>query len=1272
MEKKTFLNYMLRASLLLTSLCFAIPSPVIFAQGFQRSDIVFETSFENENALADWSGSANLAEGFKSGHSLFVERPAESPMGITIVEKSLPAEKLRGYTLAFDAMVKAENVTKAPEAWNGVKFQVHCMGPSGETWGSAAGPRRLDGTFDWKPFEFVKEIPPDATEVTLCLGFQNSTGKAWFDNVRVRIFRTPLPKRPLQAVTGPVDKGHELERLRGVMAPVLNFEKSLQVLGQEWNANLIRWPLVPESGNMVNDPDNPQDMAAYDAWLEKRMTQLDQVMSLCEKYGLRIAVSLHKLPGGREGYFTRCQFLEKKKFQDKLVETWEKLARRCNGRKAVWGYDLANEPYQGAMGEPGTLDWTGLATRIAKAIRAIDSTTAIIVESEKGGTPEGFRWMEPIPVPHVVYSFHMYAPGQFTHQGVPGFFPLGVPYPGLVGNIRWDKEQLRREMQPAIDFQKTYGAHMFVGEFSAIRWAPDHSAFRYIRDCIELFEEYGWDWTYHAFRGYEGWDVEYGDDINDKTPSKVQTDREKLLREWFAKNKKPQMSGKREAACPTISAQVMESSPQYWQPQSGSQPVRMEKLPDGSACLAFDVKFSKEGETAVWDWISPDPLDLSSMGHIQFDVSSTNGDLAGHVTLIFAEDGDGAPLYSFQFNGIYSTFFNGVTEEWSTRIVSPFAPLSVQKKLGMPDWGKIRRVSLHVVGSGAGKGTFRLRKVSFLPKDPSENLLKNGSFEISGNGLPYAWGGGHWGVFELPWFTNMDRWRRNWCLDTTTAKDGKTSLLLENEPGLPLLKVVSTWLIQQWQKEINPSHYVFSVWMKSDQDKLPVSFGPDVTLKVPLAPETTFQVGRQWEQFQLKVATGPGMRITIAPKAPGKLWIDAAQLQNLGKATAEFHPHAEDEFVAAREKAVDWSFPRRISQIAEGRSITGPVKKATVAVDSHRRFLVNGQPYLPFALGFSNLAEHNLELLNFAARSGFKNVVIQVWPYTSKAQKKILDRCAEAGLRAIVWYYKNIPREQLVKFIREFKDHPALLCWYVFDEPLDEKAFAEAEERLKLAKEIDPSHPAYINYYENHLADQKGDIYSTDTYPIPWSSPRWAIRCVEQMNRAAEKENKPVWMWLQGTGHAYFCDRDPTPREVSCMVYGSLIRGARGIMWFIDIPFSKSCFEEMRALCVETETLTPVLSSLDQAPEVHCDRPEILCKAFSYQREVWVLAVNTCQTTCRARLSLSFPGQKTEVVFEDRQILLERDSWTDLFGPYERHVYRLDTEGYKREDSGRE
>jgi hypothetical protein len=49
-----------------------------------------------------------------------------------------------------------------------------------------------------------------------------------------------------------------------------------------------------------------------------------------------------------------------------------------------------------------------------------------------------------------------------------------------------------------------------VGEFSAIAWAE--GADRYLQDCMELFDEYGWDWCYHAFNEWRGWNVEYAGD----------------------------------------------------------------------------------------------------------------------------------------------------------------------------------------------------------------------------------------------------------------------------------------------------------------------------------------------------------------------------------------------------------------------------------------------------------------------------------------------------------------------------------------------------------------------------------------------------------------------------------------------------------------------------------------------------------------------------------------------------------------------------------------
>ena len=195
-------------------------------------------------------------------------------------------------------------------------------------------------------------------------------------------------------------------------------------------------------------------------------------------------------------------------------------------------------PWDGEPPAEGLPDYLGAQVRAAKAIRAIDPDRPIIFEVDHWDSAEGFKYLEPVDVPKVVYQVHMYHPGQFTHQGIHGN-PADVSYPGNISGQACDKNTLRQHLAPVREFQLAYNVHIYVGEFSAIRWAPDNSAFRYLRDCIDIFEEYGWDWSYHAYREWDGWSVEHGPDPDDHRPTTEPTDRKRLLLGWFGKNKKP-------------------------------------------------------------------------------------------------------------------------------------------------------------------------------------------------------------------------------------------------------------------------------------------------------------------------------------------------------------------------------------------------------------------------------------------------------------------------------------------------------------------------------------------------------------------------------------------------------------------------------------------------------------------------------------------------------------------------------------------------------------
>lgn len=224
--------------------------------------------------------------------------------------------------------------------------------------------------------------------------------------------------------------------------------------------------------------------------------------------------------------------------QDRLVEAWRRIATRYKDSPVVWAYDLANEPREDGW-QPGVLLWRDLAERVGKEIRRIDPVHTLVVEPAPWGNPDGFEGFFPIDVPNVVYSVHFYLPHQFTHQLVYPEYPATLEYPGQINGTQWDQAQMLKALQPVIDFQERYRVAIYVGEFSAIRWAPNGSAYRYLDDAISLFEARGWDWSYHAFREWTGWSVECGEEKSAPCASYVSTPRQTLLRSHLSKNVKP-------------------------------------------------------------------------------------------------------------------------------------------------------------------------------------------------------------------------------------------------------------------------------------------------------------------------------------------------------------------------------------------------------------------------------------------------------------------------------------------------------------------------------------------------------------------------------------------------------------------------------------------------------------------------------------------------------------------------------------------------------------
>lgn len=518
-------------------------SGTIFASGPKIGAIVFQENFNTPKNRDLWSKNKSVQfiekiPGNSADQCVYVEIPKSINEGSASIGIKLDPAELRGCVLRMSARIKSEDVAKPPASYNGIDVQLHIKSPTQEIWHQSGN---QFGTSDWRTITCDVSVPNDAQLMDLGLGLEKTNGKVWIDDLEIKV----VNKKRARPVRGALDEngnlkpvytGHQVQRLRGAMIQPHRFgPEDIKVFADQWKANHVRWQM---NWGFPNGRADTATVEEFDRWIDSECALLDKMLPYCEKYGVAVCLDLHTSPGGRDKNHNARMF-QHKEYQDAFINTWIKLAKKYKDSSAIWGYDLLNEPCETAIPEgQGILNWHDLVEKTAQEVRKIDPVKPVIIEPAPWGGPDPLDWFEPIKATNVVYSVHMYIPHAFTHQGVHDS-KIGYVYPGKIGNVYWDKEKLRNALRPALEFQQDYGVQIYIGEFSAIRWAPDGSAVRYLKDVIDLFEEYGWDWAYHAFREWSGWSVEHGTDPANDKKADSPTDRELLLRSWFEKNERP-------------------------------------------------------------------------------------------------------------------------------------------------------------------------------------------------------------------------------------------------------------------------------------------------------------------------------------------------------------------------------------------------------------------------------------------------------------------------------------------------------------------------------------------------------------------------------------------------------------------------------------------------------------------------------------------------------------------------------------------------------------
>lgn len=347
--------------------------------------------------------------------------------------------------------------------------------------------------------------------------------------------------------------------------------------------------------------------------------------------------------------------------------------------------------------------------------------------------------------------------------------------------------------------------------------------------------------------------------------------------------------------------------------------------------------------------------------------------------------------------------------------------------------------------------------------------------------------------------------------------------------------------------------------------------------------------------------------------------------------------------------------------------------------------IADGLPFFPF--GFYCVPAGDLPEREVTHGFNMIGVYQGNLPDGMPERKRYMDRCAQVGVK--VQYGVNslvgsghngdkgldkTEEEKLALLKNEvlaFKDHPALLSYYINDEPDGQgRPPAILEAAYKLIRELDPYHPVSIVFMMPQKANDfrnTMDIAMTDPYPIPGPADK-VMDDLTQYAKAYQYE-KSVWLVPQAFGGQEMWNREPTGAEIRLMTYMGLIGGAKGIQYYVHAPGnlnpqSVSAWSAASNVAVETAQMTSFLLSADIAPALHADDPKILTKAFSYQGNTLLIAVNNENKPKAYTLTTAIQEDATaECWFENRTVPLEKGVIHDIIDAYGTRVYLIRAAG---------
>jgi hypothetical protein len=347
--------------------------------------------------------------------------------------------------------------------------------------------------------------------------------------------------------------------------------------------------------------------------------------------------------------------------------------------------------------------------------------------------------------------------------------------------------------------------------------------------------------------------------------------------------------------------------------------------------------------------------------------------------------------------------------------------------------------------------------------------------------------------------------------------------------------------------------------------------------------------------------------------------------------------------------------------------------------------IVNRLPFFPFGFYcyspvFPSMPEEEV-VKGFNMMSPYQKVA----PETLNERKAYMDRCAELGLKVnynllsvsggggvgskIEGLTDEEKKDRMIYEIKTFRDHPALLGWYISDEPNGNNVTAEQLGAIyRIVKENDPWHPISIVFMAPFMTSKKFsdalDIVMADPYPIPDFPPTVPGDVAADL-KSEFSGKKPFWMVPQAFGGGELWKREPTIQEIRSMTWQSIINGATGIQYFVRqglnyFPKSSATWSECGRMAVEVAELTPWLLSDEESLPVESRSKNVIISSKVHNGKLIIMAVNRINEPVSTTFRITgVSNRRATVLFENRSVSIRGGVISDQLAPFGSQVYLI-------------